>query len=63
MKDPNLTNQYENFRSSVVAAINSLDIDEAQKQIFMMSLQVLYLQMLTAIPSNFQPVIQPEIAS
>lgn len=65
MRDSSLINQYENFRGSVVGAINSLDIDESQKQIFMISLQSFYLQMLRQIPNDLPAIsgelIHPEI--
>lgn len=61
MPDSSLINQYENFRSSVLAGINSLEIDEAQKQIFTISLQAFYLQMLRSIPVNSHPMIHPKI--
>lgn len=54
MKDSSLIEQYENFRSYMVAAINNLEIDERQKQIFMMSMQAFYLQMLQQLPNNPQ---------
>jgi hypothetical protein len=52
MGNSNLVEQYEKFRSSMVAGINNLDIDEAQKQIFIIALQSFYLQMLRQIPNN-----------
>jgi hypothetical protein len=50
VKTQPLIDQYENFRSSMVSGINNLEIDEAQKQIFMISLQTFYLKMLLQIP-------------
>lgn len=65
MQNSSLVDQYENFRSSMVAGINSLEIDESQKQIFMMSLQSFYLQMLHQIPNQQAQIsaniIHPEI--
>ena len=52
MSKANLIEQYEHFRASMVAGINSLEIDEQQKQIFLISLQSFYLQMLLQMPSN-----------
>lgn len=60
MKDSSLINQYENFRVSMVAGINSLEIDEAQKQVFMIALQAFYLQMLRQIPNDL-PTISGDI--
>jgi hypothetical protein len=60
MANPNFVEQYEKFRSSMVAGINNLDIDEAQKQIFIIALQSFYLQMLRQIPSNV-PTLGSEI--
>ena len=54
MSKANLIEQYENFRASMVAGINSLEIDEQQKQIFLISLQSFYLQMLLQMPSDSQ---------
>jgi hypothetical protein len=65
MAKSSLIDQYENFRSSMVSGINSLEIDEAQKQIFMISLQNFYLQMLHQIPNDLPTIsgelIHPEI--
>ena len=52
MSKANLIEQYENFRASMVAGINSLEIDQQQKQIFLISLQSFYLQMLLQMPSD-----------
>jgi hypothetical protein len=60
MKDSSLINQYETFRGSVVGAINSLDVDEAQRQVFMIALQAFYLQMLRQIPNDL-PTISGEL--
>ena len=54
MPKANLIEQYENFRASMVSGINSLEIDEQQKQIFLISLQSFYLQMLLQMPSDSQ---------
>ena len=65
MSKANLIEQYENFRASMVAGINSLEIDEQQKQIFLISLQSFYLQMLLQMPSDSQLIsaelVQAEI--
>jgi hypothetical protein len=67
MSTPSLVTQYENFRSSMVAAINALEIDENQKQVFMISLQSFYLQMLlrssASSPVINGELIQPEIVN
>ena len=52
MSKANLIQQYEHFRASMVAGINSLEIDQQQKQIFLISLQSFYLQMLLQMPSD-----------
>ena len=65
MSKANLIEQYEHFRASMVAGINSLEIDEQQKQIFLISLQSFYLQMLLQMPSDPQLIsaelVQAEI--
>jgi hypothetical protein len=49
----------------MVAGINSLDIDEAQKQIFTIALQAFYLEMLRQIPNDLPTmggqIIYPDI--
>ena len=67
MPKANLIEQYENFRASMVSGINSLEIDEQQKQIFLISLQSFYLQMLLQMPSDSQLIsaelVQAEMLS
>lgn len=61
MSKSNLLEQYEHFRSGMIASINSLEIDDEQKQTFLISLQHFYLQMLTQIPAKSSSIVQAEI--
>jgi hypothetical protein len=60
MTKASLINKYEDFRSAMVGAINSLDLEESERQIFLISLQQFYMQMLLQIPNN-SPVITGEL--
>jgi hypothetical protein len=46
MANNNLVEQCESFRKNVMLSIDSLEISEAQKQLFLLNFQGFYLQML-----------------
>jgi hypothetical protein len=46
MSQNNLVQECETFRQSVMLSINNLDISEEQKQVFLVSHQLFYMQML-----------------
>jgi hypothetical protein len=46
MSQPSLVTQCETFRQSVMLSINSLEITEEQKQVFLLSHQSFYMQLL-----------------
>jgi hypothetical protein len=58
-------NKYEDFRSAMVGAINSLDLEESERQVFLISLQQFYMQMLMQIPNDSVVIngelVKPEI--
>lgn len=56
MSQSNLVAQCETFRQSVMLSINNLDINEQQKQVFLLNFQAFYLQMLQQLSSNIQHV-------
>jgi hypothetical protein len=46
MSQNSLVQDCETFRQSVMLSINNLDVDEEQKQVFLMSHQLFYMQLL-----------------
>jgi hypothetical protein len=46
MPQPSLVKECETFRETVMLGINNLDISEAQKQVFLLSHQSFYMQLL-----------------
>jgi hypothetical protein len=65
MTKTSLINKYEDFRSMMVGGINSLDLEESERQVFLISLQQFYMQMLLQIPNDSivisSELIHPEI--
>jgi hypothetical protein len=46
MSQPSLIQECETFRQSVMLSINNLEISEEQKQLFVLSHQAFYMQLL-----------------
>jgi hypothetical protein len=62
MDKPNLLEESEKFRSSVMFAIGNLQVSESEKKVFILNFQHLYLEILTQLlnSSQLMPTSSPE---